>query len=54
MEIQQPKLLSDGELLHERVTAIREMSRLVVYLGVLNDESVARCPESQEATLFDL
>lgn len=38
MEINVPKLLDDAELRAERISVIREMSRLTVYLGCLNDE----------------
>lgn len=38
MEIHVPGLLNDQELREERINVIRQVSRLTVYLGVLNDE----------------
>lgn len=54
MEIKQPKQLSDGELLRERVMVSREMARLTVYLCAINEERVARCPEDCDAEVIPL
>lgn len=48
MEIKQPKDLTDGEILTERVTVMRELARLTLYLDLLNDERVERCPEGEQ------
>lgn len=48
MEIKQPKNLTDGEILTERVTVMRELARLTLYLDLLNDERVERCPEGEQ------
>ena len=54
MEIENPKLLNNADLRIERQKVIREMARMTLYLGILNDELVARTPNQYEATVTNI